>query len=178
MVRHPFRLVALLPPRNVEAQLWQPRRDLVVHYGMAGARSLPPHIPLRWVGVDPAEASHLLSAARSRVPPLSLGGFRTHLNAVEVEVDPVSAVDELRAHVIATMPQGSGLYPVRDGIVIAFCEHDPPERDVTPLRPIATRLLRRPVLSIIEVTVAKTDGWWHDLSWRQVYEYPVHRRPS
>lgn len=159
------RLLALLAPGSIEAEVSALQQAVFSDRGCVSAIALPPLVPVRFLPADtparlPQVPGRHVSAGftvRSTGPAWSGG----HLF---LALDTGGAWSALRGDDRWT--DGPPLFPCFEGFYLGCCESEPGSREV-PAVPAMDRRFTSVDLAIVSITVPK-DGadWWREVRWQ------------
>ena len=179
-----FRLVALIPPGSVQAEIGRLQAGILNRFGLASSQVLPPLVPVLFLGAGGSESAlleQLDGAIRApwRMATQGLSWVEGHLF---LRVESAGAWSMLQARARASCAaESDALFPVVEGFFLGCGEATREQREAVQAEAVS---VEAPAVAFSSCAVAvmkieapgERAGWWREVYWEVLEQKPLRGR--
>jgi hypothetical protein len=179
-----FRLVALIPPGSVQAEVGKLQAAIFSRFGAASSQALPPLIPIQFIG-DAGSPRALLDqldgsvGAPWRVTTRRFSWMQGHLF---LEVDSGGTWSTLAAGTRSwCAAEPDVLFPQAEGFYLGCGEATPAQRDAmqgdTIIAEAPSASFSSCVVAVLGIRTPRgREQWWREVYWEMLEQRPLRGR--
>ncbi len=174
-----FRLLALIPPGSVQAEIGKLQAEMFGRFGLAASQALPPLIPIQFIGPAGEERLLLEQLDRSIMAPwrATTGGLSLVDRHLYLGVDSNGVWAALRDRARERCgPQPGALFPVAEGFFLGCGDA---ARDVTEAKAAGVTAWAFSSCAVAVLGIEAPRGpaeWWREVYWEVLEQRPLRGR--
>jgi hypothetical protein len=175
-VARTHRLLALLAPGSIEAEVGALQQVVFAALGSVSSIALPPLVPVRFL---PLDASPRLPQSPGRDVP---AGFAVRVTGpvrsgghLFLGIDTGGAWPALRAD--DRWSDGPPLFPCFEGFILGCVESEPGSGEAVHLPPVDRRFSSMDI-ALMSITVPEVGDWWEEVHWQIDDRRPLRGKRS
>lgn len=172
-----FRLLALLVPGSIEAEVGALQQAVFAEHGFVSAIALPPLVPVRFVAVEtPARLPQVPGREVPAGYALRVGGLAWSGGHLFLGLDTDGAWRALRGD--GRWADGPALFPCFEGFFLG-CAEAAPEAWDSIVAPAMDRRFSSADIALMTIVVPEEGiDWWSDVRWRIEERRPLRGKRS
>ncbi|HEY9594725.1 MAG TPA: hypothetical protein VHE79_09625 [Spirochaetia bacterium] len=171
-----WRLVALIVPGSVEAEIAAVQARIFREHGLTSAVAVPPLVPVAFVGETPRGLLGDLDAAVSAPWSMRTAVAAWIGGALYARLDTEGAWEAVRAGALERCGhETAALFPVGEGFFLGC--GDAPQEERAAIRPSIPALsFSSCSVAVVQLEAPDPAAWWRELYWEVLEERPLRGR--